>query len=67
MKKNIPIIFMLILVTMETVQAENEIVINEIMYNSDGDDVGYVELYNLPILVSVRSCHSRITHSRQFK
>jgi len=29
-----------------SIQAGNELVINEIMYNSDGNDVEYIELYN---------------------
>ena len=37
----------LIFMTVQSVLAENVIVINEIMYNSDGADVEFIELYNV--------------------
>ena len=38
--------FVLLLFIITTARAADEIVINEIMYNSDGDDVEFVEIYN---------------------
>ncbi len=46
MKKNFPLIVMLFFLIIQIVSAQNNIVINEIMYNSSGDDVEFIELYN---------------------
>ena len=46
MKKYFPVIVMLFFLIVQIVSAQNNIVINEIMYNSSGVDVEFIELYN---------------------
>ncbi len=46
MRKLITICSLLIITVTTTAWSADDIVINEIMYNSDGEDVEYVEIYN---------------------
>ncbi len=46
MKKYFPVIVMFFFLIVQIVSAQNNIVINEIMYNSIGDDVEFIELFN---------------------
>jgi hypothetical protein len=46
MRATLLIAFILLISIPLSVQAEGEIVINEIMYNNDGEDVEFIELYN---------------------
>ncbi|MFC2134227.1 lamin tail domain-containing protein [Bacteroidota bacterium] len=46
MIKLMPLIMALFLVVVQGLKAQSTIVINEIMYNSIGDDVEFIELYN---------------------
>lgn len=46
MKKYFPVIVMFFFLIAQIISAQTNIVINEIMYNSSGDDVEFIELYN---------------------